>query len=143
MSRVLQGSFFLYFMEVSRFLRVFQYCTDFQKKIFKGDLEQNPLDFSSEKYPIIQQNLFGYMSKLGLPYLPSRLIWTKISLDKYSYCLPYVPIQKVWKFLHWSLYLNIYLLTCVRILLVNNHVRYHQARKRSLPSPYLGFCKLL
>ena len=81
--------FFLYFMEVSRFLRVFQYCTDFQKKIFKGDLEQNPLDFSSEKYPIIQQNLFGYMSKLGLPYLPSRLIWTKISLDKYSYCRTY------------------------------------------------------
>ena len=69
------------------FQEVSEYCTDFQKKIFKGDLEQNPLDFSSEKYPIIQQNLFGYMSKLGLPYLPSRLIWTKISLDKYSYCL--------------------------------------------------------
>ena len=41
---------------------------------------------------------FGHMSKLGVPYLPSSLVWTKISLDKYSYCLPYLPIQKVWTF---------------------------------------------
>ena len=41
---------------------------------------------------------FGHMSKLGVPYLPSSLVWTKIGLDKYSYCLPYLPIQKVWTF---------------------------------------------
>ena len=81
---------------------------------------------------------FGHMFKLGLPHLPSSLVWTKISLDKYSYCLPYVPIQKVWKFLHWSLYLNIYLLTCVRILLVNNHVRYHQGLKLFVQTFFYG-----
>ena len=26
---------------------------------------------------------YGHMSKLGLPYLPSTLVWTKKSLDKY------------------------------------------------------------
>ena len=31
---------------------------------------------------------FGRMSKLGLPYLPSTLVWTKISLDKYSIFYP-------------------------------------------------------
>ena len=66
------------------------------------------------------------MSELGLPYLPSSLVWTKKSLDKYSYCLPYLPIQKVWTFLNWSLSLNIYFLTFVRILLVNNHAIYNQ-----------------
>ena len=69
---------------------------------------------------------FGHMSELGLPYLPSSLVWTKKSLDKYSYCLPYLPIQKVWTFFNWSLSLNVYFLTFVRILLVNNHARYHQ-----------------
>ena len=35
---------------------------------------------------------FGHMSKLGLPYLPSTLVWTKISLDKYSiFTLPTYP----------------------------------------------------
>ena len=63
---------------------------------------------------------FGHMSKLGLPYLPSSLVWTKKRLDKYSYCLPYLPIQKVWTFLNWSLSLNVYFLTLVRILLGNN-----------------------
>ena len=47
------------------------------------------------------------MSKLGLPYLPSSLVWTKKSLDMYSYCLPYLPIQKVWTFLYRILSLNI------------------------------------
>ena len=69
---------------------------------------------------------FGHTSKLGLPYLPRSLVWTKKSLDKYSYCLPYLPIQKVWTFLNWRLPLNVYFLTFVRILLVNNHARYHQ-----------------
>ena len=50
----------------------------------------------------------------------------KKSLDKYFYCLPYLPIQKVWTFFNWSLSLNVYFLTFVRILLVNNHARYHQ-----------------
>ena len=59
---------------------------------------------------------FGHM---GLPYLPRSLVWTKKSLDKYPYCLPYLPIQKVWTFLNWSLSLNVYFLTFVRILLVN------------------------
>ena len=31
---------------------------------------------------------FGHMSKVGLPYLPSTLVWTKISLDKYSSVYP-------------------------------------------------------
>ena len=35
---------------------------------------------------------FGHMSKLS--YLPSTLVWTKISLDKYSYCLPYLYLSK-------------------------------------------------
>ena len=39
---------------------------------------------------------FGHMFKLGLSYLPSTLVWTKISFDICSYCLPYLPIQKVW-----------------------------------------------
>ena len=69
---------------------------------------------------------FGHMSKLDLPYLPSSLVWTKKSLDIYSYCLPYLPIQKVWTFLNWSLSLSVYFLTFVMILLVNNHARYHQ-----------------
>ena len=68
----------------------------------------------------------GHMSKRGLPYLPSSLVWTNISLDKYSYCLLYLPIQKVWTFFNLSLSLNIYFLTFVRILFVNNHARYHQ-----------------
>ena len=41
---------------------------------------------------------FGHMSKLGVPYLPSSLVWTKISLNKYSYSLPYLPMPKVWTF---------------------------------------------
>ena len=48
------------------------------------------------------------MSELGLPYLPRSQVWTKKSLDKYSYCLPYLPIQKVWTFFNWSLPLNVY-----------------------------------
>ena len=47
------------------------------------------------------------MSELGLPYLPSSLVWTKKSLDMYSYCLPYLPIKKVWTFLYQILSLNI------------------------------------
>ena len=47
------------------------------------------------------------MSKLGLPDLPSSLVWTKKSLDMYSYCLPYLPIKKVWTFLYQILSLNI------------------------------------
>ena len=43
---------------------------------------------------------FGHMSKLGVPYLPRCLVWTKKSLGKYSYCLPYLPIQKVSTFLN-------------------------------------------
>ena len=65
-----------------------------------------------------------HMSKLGLPYLLRSLVWTKKSLDEFSYCLPYLPIQKVWTFFNWSLTLNIYFLTFV--LLVNNNARYHQ-----------------
>ena len=38
---------------------------------------------------------FGHVSKLGLPYLPRTQVWTKISLDMCSYCLPYLPIRKV------------------------------------------------
>ena len=43
---------------------------------------------------------FGHMSKLGLPYLPITLVWTKIRLDKYSsvHPSPYIPLQKVWTF---------------------------------------------
>ena len=40
--------------------------------------------------PSIKKKLrkFGHMSKLGLPYLPRTLVWTKISLDKYSIFYP-------------------------------------------------------
>ena len=35
---------------------------------------------------------FGHMSKLGVPYLPCSLVWTKISLEKYSSVYPtYLP----------------------------------------------------
>ena len=36
-----------------------------------------------ERYHKKKLQKFGYMSKLGLPYLPSSLVWTKISLNKY------------------------------------------------------------
>ena len=68
---------------------------------------------------------FGHMSKLGLPYLLSTQLWTKIGLDKYSYCLPYLPIQKVWSFSNHSVFLKVHFLTFVMILFVNIQVRYH------------------
>ena len=35
---------------------------------------------------------FGHMSKLGVPYLPCSLVWTKINLDKHSSVYPtYLP----------------------------------------------------
>ena len=35
---------------------------------------------------------FGHMSKLGVPYLPCSLVWTKMNLDKYSSVYPtYLP----------------------------------------------------
>ena len=41
---------------------------------------------------------FGHMSKLGVPYLPCSLVWTKMNLDKYSSVYPtYLP-KKVWTF---------------------------------------------
>ena len=57
--------------------------------------------------------------------------YLKPSMDKNKfwqvlYFLPYLPIQKVWTFLNGSLFLNAYFLTFVRILLDNNHARYHQ-----------------
>merc|ERR1712240_944262 len=42
---------------------------------------------------------FGHMSKVGLPYLPSTLVWTKISLDKYS---PVYPTYLSRKFGHFG-----------------------------------------
>ena len=71
---------------------------------------------------------FEHISKLGLPYAPSTLVWTKVSLDKYSivYCLPYLPIQKVWTYWNKSLHFNIYFLNFIRALLVNNQIDYHQ-----------------
>ena len=41
------------------------------------------------------------LSKLGVPYLPWSLVWTKIGLDK-----PYLPTQTVWTFWNQSLLLN-------------------------------------
>ena len=41
---------------------------------------------------------FGHMSKIGLPYLPSTLVWTKKKFGQVSPCLPYLPFQKVWTF---------------------------------------------
>ena len=41
-----------------------------------------------ERYHKKKLQKFGYMSKLGLPYLPSSLVWTKISLNKYSNVYP-------------------------------------------------------
>ena len=38
------------------------------------------------------------MSKIGLPYLPSTLVWTKKKFGQVSPCLPYLPFQKVWTF---------------------------------------------
>ena len=73
------------------------------------------------KGPIKQiTKVWTYMSKLGLPYLPRTLVWTKINLVKYSYCQPYLHIQKVWTISDKSLFLNVYFLTFVRILLGNN-----------------------
>ena len=69
---------------------------------------------------------FGHMSKLGVPYLPSSLVWTKIGLDKYSYCLPNLPIQKVWTFWNLSVFLNVHFLIFVRIPLVNIQVEYYE-----------------
>ena len=41
---------------------------------------------------------FGHMPKLGLPYLPRTLIWTKIVWAN-VFLLPYLPSQLVWTFL--------------------------------------------
>ena len=57
--------------------------------------------------------------------IPSSLVWIKIGLDKYSYCLPYLPTQKGWTFSNWSVFLNIHFLTFERILLVNIQVKYY------------------
>ena len=65
------------------------------KDTFKDKLENDNIREGSQKKKLRK---FGHMSELGLPYLPSSLVWTKKSLDKYSYCLPYLPIQKVWTF---------------------------------------------
>ena len=42
---------------------------------------------------------FGHMSKVGLPYLPSTIVWTKISLDNYS---PVYPTYLSEKFGHFG-----------------------------------------
>ena len=41
---------------------------------------------------------FGHMSKIGLPYVPCTLIWTKKKVGQVLFCLPYLPTQKVWTF---------------------------------------------
>ena len=66
------------------------------------------------------------MFKLGVPYLRSSLVWTKKGLDKYSYCLPNLPIQKVWTFWNLSVFLNVHVLIFVRIPLVNIQVEYFE-----------------
>ena len=49
------------------------------------------LTVSKGSIPKKMQN-FGHMSKLGLPYVPCTLIWTKKSLDNYSSVYPtYLP----------------------------------------------------
>ena len=42
---------------------------------------------------------FGHMSLLGLPYLPSRLVWTKKNLDKYTFVYPTYLSKKFGHFL--------------------------------------------
>ena len=39
--------------------------------------------FSSRNFFLQKLRKYEHMSKLGLPYLPSTLVWTKKSLDKY------------------------------------------------------------
>ena len=51
---------------------------------------------------------FRHMSKMGLPYLPSTLVWTKISLDKYSPVYPTYLSKKFGHFGKKSLLLNSY-----------------------------------
>ena len=69
---------------------------------FVDSLIQNGYDITwpHQLFPIgslrreIQKKLrkFGHMSKLGVPYLPCSLVWTKISLDKHSSVYPtYLP----------------------------------------------------
>ena len=49
---------------------------------------------------------FGHKSKLGLPYLPYTLVWTKICLDKYFIVYPtYLST----KFGHYRILLNSHL----------------------------------
>ena len=67
------------------------------------------------------------MSKLGLPYEPSTLVWTKISLDyMYSIVQPtYLSSKFAFKN---KLSNSKCFLTNVRILLGNNQVKYYQGR---------------
>ena len=106
---------------------------------------------------------FGHMSKMGLIYLPNTLVWTNISLDKYSQfsCLPYLPFWKVWIFWKESLLLNSYLhgiywgtmkmpiiweafkLRLSLIMTLNNENPFQTTAKTFSSSPYLEFTILL
>ena len=45
-------------------------------------------ELTNESHKQKLQNFEQIMSKFGLPFLPSALIWTKISLDKYAkFCI--------------------------------------------------------
>ena len=52
-----------------------------------------PADFAlGEAFQKKKLRKFGHMSKLGVPYLPCSLVWTKMNLDKYSSVYPtYLP----------------------------------------------------
>ena len=52
----------------------------FQKFSINSCTQYRQLRRGSQKK---QLRKYGHMSKLGLPYLPSTLVWTKKSLDKY------------------------------------------------------------
>ena len=104
------------------------------------------------------------MSKVGLPYLPSTLVWTKISLDKYSSVYPTYLSRKFGHFgskvcplIHISIeYIEVLLISISsgRSFNKGSHYGWIQKRKNnensfqtiaktSSSSSYLGFTILL
>ena len=52
------------------------------------EINDNRYRKTKERVPKKKLRNFGHMSKVGLPYLPCTLVWTKISLDKHSSVYP-------------------------------------------------------
>ena len=62
------------------------------------EFQENDHIWSRRESQKIKLRNFGHMSKVGLPYLPSTLVWTKKGLDKYSSVYPTYLSKKFGRF---------------------------------------------